>query len=129
MKIWPWRRSATSVASATRREQLQQVVAVADRLRDTFHENAHMNFARAFNDLARDAEALLESGFGQADLNELSSRMPGGPSWLDSRSVDYNGPRAPWQEKVVAAYWDCWRDVLELRIIGTPISNPPGRVR
>jgi hypothetical protein len=118
MNTWPWQRGTPNVTNATRRDQLQRVLAIADRLRDTFEAHNETNFARAFNDLARGAEALLAAGFDEADLNQLSSTMAGAPSYLDSRSVDYNGPRAPWQEELAPDYWECWHAVLELRVIG-----------
>jgi hypothetical protein len=118
MSTWPWQRGTPKITDSMRRDQLQRVLAFADRLRDTFKAHNATNFARAFNDLARGAEVLLAAGFDQADLNQLSSTLPGVPSWLDSRGVDYNGPRAPWQDELVADYWDCWQAVLELRVIG-----------
>ena len=118
MNRWRWWLSKRKVSDAARSDQLQSVAVLALRIRDVFHSNGEEYFARGFIDLACDAAALLEKGFDQQALNKLSATMPGSPSWLDSRSVDYNGPREPWQELLVADYWACWYAVLELRVIG-----------
>jgi hypothetical protein len=114
----PWRKS--SVSQATRLDQLHSVLNLARGLRDVFQANGDLNSARAFNDLADGADAALRDGFDQEALDRLSATMPEVPTWLDSRSVDFNGPREAWQEAIVGDYWDCWHAALELRVIGHP---------
>jgi hypothetical protein len=115
---WLSRFRKEEIGQATRRNQLRRVGELARAIRDTYEANGEPNFARAFNDLAIGAQALRDNGFDQAALSMFSSTMPGGPSWLDSRSPDFNGPREPWQEALVFDYWECKEAVLQLRVIG-----------
>lgn len=105
-------------SNGKRCDQLSTLATLAQRLIDPFGENGELQMARAFNDLALAADALLRDGFDQDALNRVSSTMPGPPDWLNPRYLDFNGERAPWQDEVAPIYSDCWHAALDLRTIG-----------
>jgi hypothetical protein len=102
----------------TRIEQLRVLHDVARQLEVLLRANGEARNADLYQALAGEAMNLLDEGFTQRDLNELSSHMPAPMSWLDPRYADFDGKRLPWQDEVARLYPKCRELGIDLRTVG-----------
>ena len=102
---------------ADRIAQLERLSELSHQVAASLRENGQSRPADLYEDLAEAAETLLRDGFTQRELSAVSTMLPNEPSWLDPRAVDYNAPRAAWQNDLVTQVTECRRTALDLRTL------------
>jgi hypothetical protein len=107
----------TDPTPADRTAQLERLSELSHQIAATLRANGQSRPADLYEDLADAADTLLRDGFTQRELSAVSTMLPNEPSWLDPRAVDYNAPRAAWQNDLVAPVTECRRTALDLRTL------------
>jgi hypothetical protein len=104
---------------AERMAQLVEFENLCEGMARLFAANADQESAGALRAAAAQARMLGADGFVQADLNDLGGSYPPGPWWLNPKAMDYNAPRAAWQDEVARMHSAAWEVAINLRSLAT----------
>jgi hypothetical protein len=99
--------------------QLADLESLCSRMAALFGAHRDVRAAELLAAKAGHAARLLREGFEQADLNELGGQFPDGAWWLNSKALDQNGPREPWQDEVARLHGHARAVALDLRSLAT----------
>ena len=102
-----------------RRQQLQTLESLCDRIADLFRANGDWGAAGLFRERAAMARRLLAEGHTQSDLNDLGTGFPHGADWLRLGHPAFNRRRSPWQDEVAGLHEEATTVALDIRSIAT----------
>lgn len=122
MSMWRRRRDREIehvFTQADREAQLADLESLCSRLANLFASHGEPRAAELLRAKADRAAQLLREGFTQAHLNQLGGSFPDGAWWLNTKALDYDASREPWQEEVAALHSLARTVATNLRAIAT----------
>jgi hypothetical protein len=104
---------------AERMAQLAEFEHLCEGMARLFAANSDSDSAEPLQAAAAQARMLRADGFVQANLSDLGASYPSGPWWLNPKAMDYDAPRAAWQDEVARMHSVAWSLAINLRSLAT----------